>query len=475
MNRSLFLVLTRFSLLLLFVILTNKTFSQVNPLYADKLPTQGYEHWLFTGYDDSVNGSWSSVTPLGTALYGVNAYYWEGNGKIFICGGSTQDGVIQSACWWYDPVSDTYAPAASLPHGRWSGKLVRVLDSLYLIGSVDSTFISADGMIFRYSLTQNVWAQKTNMPVPYVHESAVAVINDTVIGVIGGSTNAFLNPLNLLRTYNPAKDSWKNITGSSVFPVNNTTAHAEFLKPDTTGYIFVLGGYGGGALNTVFRGTVSFPMDTLDIAWDLFDTLNAGLFGQPVYRVAGSRWNNTALFGPALNGANTVNAIWGLKFYNDTDYVWSKFEPGSPDSAANISTFAAYSGIDSNYFYMFGGFKNPNVVANGSRYAFVTPPPPPIGISNTGGVVPKQFILYQNYPNPFNPATKIRFSVPSAGLVKLVVFDLLGREVNSLINDVLPAGNYTADFNASLLSTGIYFYRMESAGFTETQKMILVK
>ncbi len=97
------------------------------------------------------------------------------------------------------------------------------------------------------------------------------------------------------------------------------------------------------------------------------------------------------------------------------------------------------------------------------------------GIQNTNSEIPVSYNLSQNYPNPFNPTTNIKFSIPSTELVKLVVFDVLGREVATLVNEVKNAGNYTADFDASHLSSGVYFYRLESGNFIQTKKMLLVK
>jgi hypothetical protein len=98
-----------------------------------------------------------------------------------------------------------------------------------------------------------------------------------------------------------------------------------------------------------------------------------------------------------------------------------------------------------------------------------------VGIHNTNSEIPATYSLSQNYPNPFNPTTNIKFSVPNTGLVKLVVFDVLGREVATLVNDVKSAGNYTADFDASHLASGVYFYRLEAENFVQTKKMLLVK
>lgn len=89
--------------------------------------------------------------------------------------------------------------------------------------------------------------------------------------------------------------------------------------------------------------------------------------------------------------------------------------------------------------------------------------------------VPYEYQLKQNYPNPFNPSTIIEYSIKEAGLVKLSVFDLNGREIVKLVNEFKSAGNYTISFNAEKLPAGIYFYRLETEGFTANRKMLFIK
>ena len=89
--------------------------------------------------------------------------------------------------------------------------------------------------------------------------------------------------------------------------------------------------------------------------------------------------------------------------------------------------------------------------------------------------IPKTYKLSQNYPNPFNPSTTIRYEVPKGGLVLLKVYDILGREVASLVNEEKQPGNYEVRFDASILASGIYIYRIQAGNFVQAKKMILLK
>ncbi|MFZ4621734.1 MAG: phospholipase D-like domain-containing protein, partial [Bacteroidota bacterium] len=98
-----------------------------------------------------------------------------------------------------------------------------------------------------------------------------------------------------------------------------------------------------------------------------------------------------------------------------------------------------------------------------------------LSVIPSDGISPKSYSLSQNYPNPFNPSTQIQFSVAQKGLVTVSIFDILGREVSTILNQELNAGSYSLDWNASHFSSGVYFYRMTSGNFNATKKMILQK
>lgn len=139
-----------------------------------------------------------------------------------------------------------------------------------------------------------------------------------------------------------------------------------------------------------------------------------------------------------------------------------------------------------------GGFDLPNgggtvVLNQPGIYYYICVPHASLGMKGTITVnpatdvkaanesTPDNFILVQNYPNPFNPKTTISFSLSSNAFVSLKVFNSLGSEVATLVNEELSAGNYQRQWNADQMSSGIYFYRLEAGRFTETKKLILLK
>ena len=89
--------------------------------------------------------------------------------------------------------------------------------------------------------------------------------------------------------------------------------------------------------------------------------------------------------------------------------------------------------------------------------------------------VPKDFALEQNYPNPFNPSTRIKFQVPSSGFMSLRMYDVLGREVATLVNEELKAGSHEATFDATGLASGVYYYQLRAGEFTQTKRLLLLR
>ncbi len=96
-------------------------------------------------------------------------------------------------------------------------------------------------------------------------------------------------------------------------------------------------------------------------------------------------------------------------------------------------------------------------------------------IQDQSSLQPEEFSLSQNYPNPFNPSTVISYQLPVNGKVTLKVYNILGREIATLVNEEKPAGTYEVEFNASKYASGVYFYQLKTENYFETKKMLLIK
>jgi len=172
----------------------------------------------------------------------------------------------------------------------------------------------------------------------------------------------------------------------------------------------------------------------------------------------------------------TTNLLYILKsdglFYSSEDtFYWKKIE-----GSENLSLFAGFSGFS----YYLHNLKNIYIndierkiylgTAMGIfRTDIVTT------VLNEGKLFPNDLSLEQNYPNPFNPSTNIRFTITDFGFVSLKVYDMLGRVVATLVNEDRLAGEYEIKFDATGLTSGIYFYQLKAGSFTETRKMILLR
>lgn len=164
------------------------------------------------------------------------------------------------------------------------------------------------------------------------------------------------------------------------------------------------------------------------------------------------------------SGGNKTKATtnWNSSFdYNRTTWQYLATEL----DASYQTTSAAYTGAEKGY---------PAGDLNwfpAKKTAWENDLTPVEGIES----VPSEFTLSQNYPNPFNPATLIQYSVPTTSKVKIEVFDVLGSKVATLIDSEQPAGKYTVNFNASRLSSGVYFYQLSTPNMVISKKMILIK
>lgn len=159
---------------------------------------------------------------------------------------------------------------------------------------------------------------------------------------------------------------------------------------------------------------------------------------------------------------------------NEGELVWLYVNPviatgpmfyEDPIPAGQNWTFRAYR-----YPPDYPGFEGRDLTPGGPIELY------PTSIEETNSeLIPKQFELFQNYPNPFNPSTKIEYAIPSDEFVNLTVYNVLGKTISTLVNEQKNTGSYEVIFDASLLSSGVYFYKLTAGKYVNIKKMVVIR
>ena len=188
---------------------------------------------------------------------------------------------------------------------------------------------------------------------------------------------------------------------------------------------------------------------------------------------------NLPSFGIGINTLDglpklTLASMADLDTITETQKLVGKFrlQNTAPFSSSNPSITWNFDGIVSTI--LTGElFQNITIPAN-HTYNLM------LGINSQNSILLDEYKLFQNYPNPFNPTTKIKYAIPTLGtslmkFIQLKVYDVLGNEVATLVDEYQEAGNYEVTFDASQLTSGIYLYRLSAGNFISTKKLILIK
>ena len=212
-------------------------------------------------------------------------------------------------------------------------------------------------------------------------------------------------------------------------------------------------------------------VDDINIYVKQFGSFNSGytnIFGSVTYNSGGDN---------SLNGNSKAGAF--VYAYRNGEFAGY--------TMTNAEGNYSINGLAAGYYYVFvdkPGFNESSTVMVNTAYDITGSPlnaSADFSVTSTTtvkadpAVRPTEFVLDQNYPNPFNPTTSIRYSLPTAGNVTLKVFDIIGKEVATLVNGYQQTGQYTVTFNASNLSSGLYFYRLETGSVKQVRKMVLLK
>lgn len=201
----------------------------------------------------------------------------------------------------------------------------------------------------------------------------------------------------------------------------------------------------------------------------------------------------TVPYGGGQTGWYSIPAtidFWRQKNHADSLESTFNFPDINPSDGSTVSRYRYINSVPKRliwYYSVLGGnhdwpgpfsypsatSRNMDIDLNNEIYDFIRDPKTPV--KNDGALLPEMFSLSQNFPNPLNPSTTIRYALPQSAKVKLVIYDLLGREISTLVDAEQEAGWKEIVWNASNVSSGIYFYKLQAGNFAETKKMIVLK
>ncbi len=209
-----------------------------------------------------------------------------------------------------------------------------------------------------------------------------------------------------------------------------------------------------GDLMVSWNATKDYDGNAVKYIWALANTNDTG-FANPLVKIESGNSGSDPSVTIPYQSVDDLLANVGMSVGDSKDFIWTVYALDAADTV-QVST---YSAPDFTPVY----------------YTVTLKRDLSTGIDDANSKVPKKFALDQNFPNPFNPTTNIRYSLPQSSKVKLTVYDVLGRTVAVLVNKVQNTGNYIINFDASRLSSGMYFYRLETNKATFTHKMLLIK
>lgn len=295
----------------------------------------------------------------------------------------------------------------------------------------------AGNNIFRSTNGGTSWANTGALPYNALSMDASAAGTDTVyVGVIPVSAG---QPALIYRSTNGI--SFTNISGSQLPSRYPTDIH---VNPNNAADVYVtMGGFGSGH---VYR-SVNAGATWNNITGNLPDVPHQTVCIDPLYPANIYVGNDLGVYASSNGGAS-----------------WFEFRNGMPYALVFDLTVVYPS-------------RNIRAVTHGNGVYERDLMSNIVGITPENSEVPKQFSLGQNYPNPFNPGTKIKFQISgsSAAQTFLAVYDIGGKKISLLVNEELKPGSYEINFDASGLSSGVYFYKLRAGNFVDTKKMILVK
>ena len=378
-------------------------------------------------------GTWTTKTPMPTARRGLTSSVV--NGKIYVFGGEDTAFVVISTVEEYDPATDTWTTKTNMPTARSKLTSSAVNDKIYVIGGLDN--INSFSTVEEYDPATDSWTSKANMPTER-DELTSSVVNGKIY-VLDDETDS-------VEVYDPASDTW---TVKSGMP----TRRDQLTSSVVNGKIYAIGG-----VDSLSNG--SSAVEEYDPATDTWTTKTNMPMARP------------KLTSSVVNGKIYVFSSQAVEVYDPETDTWADSLNPMLTPREEITS----SEVDGK-IYVIGGES-----VGGGNHSNVNEEytPPSVTSIEDHNVSNLQFTLYQNYPNPFNPTTTIQYSLSKKTKVILKVYNLFGQEIMTFINGDQGAGNKSLVWNGkdnkgNIVSSGIYFYRLQVGNKIQSKKMLFLK
>jgi len=379
--------------------------------------------------------------------------------KIYVIGGFDPESTPHSDLWVYDPATDSWDTSkAPMPTARGEMGCAEVDGKIYVIGGASSgrlntTIYSAVEM---YDPVTNTWTARSPMPIRTISPT-VSAVNGKIYAIGGIHYFDDLYGDVTVEEYDPVTDTWTSKTSK---PSRGWGQHSGVLD----GKIYVTGGVS--AFSPASGAEPTAALDVYDPISDSWDTSMAPMLTGRYHHATGVVDGIIYAFGGFRHGGlyppyNTVEQ------YDSKTNSWTQ-KADLPLTLAGVSTAVLDGKI-----YLFGGTLTKHTFTETNTVFEYHPSVDRTDVEDEN--IPTQFTLHQNYPNPFNPTTTFSYALPQSADVTITVYDVLGRSVRILVSGTKPAGTYEVSFDAAGLPSGIYFYRLETRDYVETQQMVVMK
>ena len=381
--------------------------------------------------------TWTQLTDIPTARFDAAVSVFDG--KIYVMGGFKSYAGKQSKIEVYDPSTDTWTEKSPMPTADLQMDACLVNRKIYLFYT--------NASVMEYDPENETWAEKSSFPEAR-SQFGTCEVNGKIY-VFGGWDKSAQKGFASLDEYYPETDSWAQ-------KADMPSERDNFACCSYQGKIYALGGWEGSEV----------PGSVIEYDPKADDWTTKSPMPVPVYYAAASAVNGKIyVIGGFTGQQNRTDTVQEYDLATDT---WSIKTPLPIQRAGMISVV-----VDGKIYIVNGSDTIHEENGIGHTYVYDAGPGSSTLVENSS---PLDFILSQNYPNPFNPITTITYNLNKPGMVNLVIYDLLGRKVATLVDDIKAPGNHSVMWNAKGHASGVYFYRIDlGESKVLTQKMMLVK